>query len=70
MDETLVHTRSDNQPNHSNYIRTDFCGEAMYVEPRPMVQEFLKAVSEVFTLYVYTAGKKNYADRVLKVIDP
>ena len=42
----------------------------MFVEPRPMVQQFLQAVSEVFTIYVYTAGKKNYADRVLNIIDP
>jgi TFIIF-interacting CTD phosphatase-like protein len=27
-------------------------------------------LSEVFTLYVYTAGKKKYADTVLNVIDP
>ena len=69
MDETLVHTRSDSPPSHSNYVRSDFGGEPMFVEPRPMVQEFLRAVSEVFTIYVYTAGKKNYADKVLKVID-
>ena len=41
----------------------------MYVQTRPFVQQFLKAVSEIFIVYVYTAGAKAYADSVLDVID-
>lgn len=41
----------------------------MYIEPRPFAREFLKAVSELFTVYIYTAGKKSYADAVLDIID-
>lgn len=40
------------------------------MEKRPHLDEFLKAASQVFTLYVYTAGKKQYADNILNVIDP
>lgn len=41
----------------------------MYIEPRPLAKEFLKAVGQIFTVYVYTAGKKSYADAVLDIID-
>jgi TFIIF-interacting CTD phosphatase-like protein len=41
----------------------------MFVEPRPFAREFLRAVGEVFTVYIYTAGKKSYADAVLDIID-
>ena len=41
----------------------------MYVEPRPFAKHFLKTVAEIFTVYVYTAGQKKYADAVLNIID-
>lgn len=41
----------------------------MYVECRPFLQEFLTAASEIFDIYVYTAGNKSYADAVLDEID-
>ena len=43
-------------------------GDIMYVEYRPYLREFLKAASEIFTIYVYTAGYKEYADLVLDSI--
>ena len=39
------------------------------MEPRPFAREFLRAVGEIFTVYIYTAGKKSYADGVLDIID-
>lgn len=42
----------------------------MYVERRPHLDEFLSAVSEIFDVWVYTAGDKKYADIVLNSIDP
>ena len=42
----------------------------MYVEPRPLAGQFLKTVAEIFTVYIYTAGEKKYADSVLNLIDP
>ena len=42
----------------------------MYVEPRPLARQFLKKVSEIFTVYIYTAGERKYADAVLNIIDP
>lgn len=42
----------------------------MYVEPRPLAKQFLQTASEIFTIHIYTAGRKNYADSVLRVLDP
>ena len=42
----------------------------MFVEPRPLAKQFLKTVAEIFTVYIYTAGEKKYADAVLNIIDP
>jgi hypothetical protein len=44
-------------------------GTTIFVRPRPYVNEFLTAAASIFTLYVYTAGKKAYADAILDVID-
>ena len=41
----------------------------MFIEPRPFANDFLIAASEIFTIYVYTAGKKKYADIVLNALD-
>jgi RNA polymerase II subunit A small phosphatase-like protein len=41
----------------------------MYIEPRPFANDFLIAAGQIFTVYVYTAGKKKYADTVLDHID-
>lgn len=41
----------------------------MYIETRPFAKDFLVAAAEIFTIYVYTAGAKNYADTVLDSID-
>ena len=41
----------------------------MFIEPRPFAREFLRAVGEIFTVWIYTAGKKSYADSVLDIID-
>lgn len=41
----------------------------MYIETRPFASDFLVAAGEIFTVYVYTAGKKKYADTVLDKLD-
>ncbi|CAH2053292.1 unnamed protein product [Thlaspi arvense] len=37
---------------------------------RPFVHGFLKEASEMFTMYVYTKGNRQYANFVLEMIDP
>ncbi|ESQ47935.1 hypothetical protein EUTSA_v10022155mg [Eutrema salsugineum] len=37
---------------------------------RPFVRDFLKEANEMFTMYVYTKGNRDYAKAILDVIDP
>ncbi|KAL1202677.1 RNA polymerase II C-terminal domain phosphatase-like 5 [Cardamine amara subsp. amara] len=37
---------------------------------RPFVREFLKEANEMFIMYVYTMGNREYAKSLLKLIDP
>lgn len=40
------------------------------IKLRPFVHEFLKEANEMFVMYVYTMGDRDYANNVLKLIDP
>ncbi|KAL1206553.1 RNA polymerase II C-terminal domain phosphatase-like 5 [Cardamine amara subsp. amara] len=40
------------------------------IKLRPFVHEFLKEANKMFSMYVYTMGDRDYANIVLKVIDP
>ena len=42
----------------------------MFIEKRPLLDEFLDAVNKIFDVWVYTAGNRKYADAVLDEIDP
>jgi len=73
LDETLIH--ADFQCQFSQYDEVlEFTYEDMPVSIplilRPGVREFLKFVKERFNVIVFTAGRKEYADCVLKYLDP
>lgn len=42
----------------------------MFIHKRPGVINFLKEMSELFILVIYTASTKNYADAIIKELDP
>ncbi|CAA0224783.1 unnamed protein product [Arabidopsis thaliana] len=42
----------------------------MLIKLRPFVHEFLKEANEIFSMYVYTMGNRDYAQAVLEWIDP
>lgn len=42
----------------------------MFVHKRPGVDDFLKKMAKLYILVIYTASTKNYADKVVEVIDP
>ncbi|KAI3977611.1 hypothetical protein MKX01_000524 [Papaver californicum] len=41
-----------------------------YTKLRPFAREFLKEVSIMFTLYVYTMGSRGYARQMVTILDP
>lgn len=42
----------------------------VYVSSRPGLKIFLKHVSDLFEVVIYTASMKEYADPLLDIIDP
>ncbi|GMI77701.1 hypothetical protein HRI_001439400 [Hibiscus trionum] len=73
LDETLVHSSIGTPP-----LRYDFTVSRVvdgvtvyfYVFKRPGVDEFLEIISKKYEVIVFTAGHKEYASKVLDVLDP
>lgn len=51
-------------------IRDFFLGEAKYfVRFRPGIQQFLEAISPLYDIHVYTAGTREYAEKIVGKLD-
>lgn len=76
LDETLVHSafaRVEN-PDYMLSVKLDqkqFAGKEfkVYVLKRPGLREFLKAVSKVYEVVVFTASLERYARPLLELLD-
>jgi TFIIF-interacting CTD phosphatase-like protein len=78
LDETLIHSESFDEARKSLYdkvisiVSTNEDGkeetENYGIFVRPKVDDFLKWVSQHFTLVIFTAAEKNYAEKVLKEV--
>ncbi|XP_039942718.1 CTD small phosphatase-like protein 2-A isoform X2 [Hirundo rustica] len=44
--------------------------ELVHVKLRPHVQEFLESLSKTYEIFVYTTAKRDYAKKLLEVLDP
>ncbi|XP_078114833.1 CTD small phosphatase-like protein 3 [Sander vitreus] len=42
----------------------------VYMILRPHVKEFLQSMAKVYELFVYTCAKKEYAEKILDILDP
>ncbi|XP_026199233.1 CTD small phosphatase-like protein 3 [Anabas testudineus] len=42
----------------------------VYMILRPHVKEFLQAMAKIYELFVYTCAKKQYAEKILDILDP
>ncbi|KAJ7936456.1 HAD-like domain-containing protein [Mycena leptocephala] len=67
LDETLVHS-TENPLHHPDYI-VEIKGRVFHVLKRPGVDEFLKRMSEIYELVVFTASSKEYAEPLLDKLD-
>jgi len=73
LDETLIHADFDEQfANHDHTVHFDYKEEKVSVDifVRPGVTEFLKRMSHIYEIFLFTASKKEYADACVDVIDP
>ena len=78
LDETLIHadklSENDELPQRKDgsvegqVMRVG--EEAFYIRKRPLLEKFLETASGKFELVVFTAGVKEYAERVVEFIDP
>ncbi|XP_056271188.1 CTD small phosphatase-like protein 3 isoform X2 [Pseudoliparis swirei] len=42
----------------------------VYMILRPHVKEFLQSMAKIYELFVYTCAKKEYAEKILNILDP
>jgi len=72
LDESLVHASLDKMENADVVFDIkDDTGKihTVFVNKRPYLNEFLKRVSELFEVVIFTASQKIYAETLLNIID-
>nr|CCC89742.1 conserved hypothetical protein [Trypanosoma congolense IL3000] len=75
LDETLCFvstnlSASSQPPSFSEVIPTASGAELFHVWERPYVKLFLRTMSKLFNLVLFTSSTKPYADSILRRIDP
>ncbi|XP_074377901.1 RNA polymerase II C-terminal domain phosphatase-like 4 [Apium graveolens] len=79
LDHTLLHTNFRHQPNtnikdppcHDDIFEWKATGVKYLTKLRPFVRSFLQEASQMFELYVYTMGSRDYASIVVRdFLDP
>jgi CTD small phosphatase-like protein 2 len=73
LDETLIHSDLNKRlETHDHLITFTYENQEVQIPInfRPGLMDFLRAVSENFEVFIFTASKKEYADVILDYIDP
>ncbi|KAK1379559.1 RNA polymerase II C-terminal domain phosphatase-like [Heracleum sosnowskyi] len=75
LDHTLLHTDFRQNPNidvqgHDDMFEWRTMEKVYITKLRPFVRNFLEEASQMFELYVYTMGSRNYAHIVTDFLDP
>jgi len=68
LDETLIHTRDTPYEKDipSLHFRTSRSKTKFYVAIRPHLIEFLEEMSQLYTIVIFTASSKEYAEAMIK----
>ncbi|KAJ3035111.1 Carboxy-terminal domain (CTD) phosphatase [Rhizophlyctis rosea] len=85
LDQTVIHTTVDptvvawrNDPSNRNHdavtdVKSFILPDSptqYHLKLRPGTREFLKELSDLFELHVYTMGTRKYAEQVVAIMDP
>ena len=72
LDETLIHTSFKKTKNYDFTLQILVKDqlEKVYVTKRFGLDIFLFEMSQLYELVIFTAGIKDYTDKVMEVIDP
>lgn len=85
LDHTIMHATCDNDFGNCNKIQEakkkfsllqseihefEAGGRKYYIKIRPKAHEFLEKISEFFEINVYTASERDYANHIVKLLDP
>ncbi|XP_067944123.1 RNA polymerase II subunit A C-terminal domain phosphatase-like [Watersipora subatra] len=70
LDQTLIHTTTDNIPNKLKGVHHFRMGRVWYHTMfRPGTERFLLAISKLYELHIVTFGVREYAHTVVKIMD-
>ncbi|KAI9007996.1 NLI interacting factor-like phosphatase-domain-containing protein [Gaertneriomyces semiglobifer] len=72
LDETLIHSTARGTRGHDFAVEVQIGWRSClyYVYKRPYCDEFLRVVSQWYTLIIFTASMSEYADPVIDFLDP
>ncbi|KAJ7993340.1 hypothetical protein DPEC_G00271410 [Dallia pectoralis] len=72
LDETLMYSSLNVIEDAEYTFRTCFQDHQykVYMILRPFVKEFLEAMTKHFEMFIYTSAKKEYAEKILDILDP
>ncbi|XP_076904941.1 uncharacterized protein LOC143560543 [Bidens hawaiensis] len=72
LDETLVHSSLEHcdDADFTFPVFVDSKEHTIYVKQRPHLKDFLKRVSEMFQVMIFTASQSIYAKPLLDILDP
>uniref|UniRef100_A0A8C9SFB5 CTD (carboxy-terminal domain, RNA polymerase II, polypeptide A) small phosphatase like 3 n=2 Tax=Scleropages formosus TaxID=113540 RepID=A0A8C9SFB5_SCLFO len=71
LEETLVYSSLSMiaKASYTFDIHFQDCEYKVYLILRPYVKEFLNRMSKHFEIFVYTSAKKEYAEKILEILD-
>ncbi|OHS93965.1 CTD nuclear envelope phosphatase 1B [Tritrichomonas foetus] len=69
LDDTLVHV-TPVRPTSGDYFQIRFKRRRLFVQTRPNLQNFLKRITKLYDVFVFTSAQREYANLIIDKILP